>query len=161
MIRSFDSALEIRPAKAEDAEEAADLLRRSITELCIADHGNDAERLEHWLSNKTPEHFVKWIDDPLNTIFVAVLGGRIASAGGVREADGIVLNYIHPETRFMGVSGAMIDHLEGVLRTRGQAVALLVSTITARRFYEARGYRERDLLPEQRSPYGIAMEKRL
>lgn len=155
------SAIVIRPALHADVEEAADLLRRSIAELCVADHGNDAERLERWLSNKTPAHFVKWIDDPLNTIFVAVVGGRMASAGGVRQVDGIVLNYVHPEARFMGVSGAMMTHLEGVLRAREEAIAYLVSTITARRFYEARGYRERDLLPEQRPPYGIAMEKRL
>lgn len=155
------SAISIRPALAGDAKEAAALLRRSIVELCVPDHGNDAERLEHWLSNKTPEHFVKWIDDPLNTIFVAFANGRMASAGGVRDGEGIVLNYVHPESRFMGISGAMMVHLEEMLRGRGEPVANLVSTITARRFYYARGYRERDLLPEQRPPYGIAMEKRL
>ncbi|AEQ53043.1 GNAT family N-acetyltransferase [Pelagibacterium halotolerans] len=155
------SAISIRPALAGDAEEAAALLRRSIIELCVPDHGNNAERLEHWLSNKTAEHFVKWIDDPLNMIFVAFIKGRMASAGGLREVDGIVLNYVHPESRFMGVSGAMMVHLEEMLRGRGEPVANLVSTITARRFYEARGYRERDLLPEQRPLYGIAMEKRL
>ena len=57
------SAISIRPALASDAVEAADLLRRSIIELCLPDHGNDAERLEHWLSNKTPKHFLKWIED--------------------------------------------------------------------------------------------------
>jgi GNAT superfamily N-acetyltransferase len=155
------STITIRPALAGDAEEAAALLRRSIVELCVPDHGNDAERLEHWLSNKTPEHFLKWIDDPLNTIFVAFANGHMASAGGVREREGIVLNYVHPESRFMGVSGAMMVHLEQMLSARGESVAYLVSTITARRFYEARGYRERDLLPEQRPAYGIAMEKRL
>ncbi|MAN78130.1 MAG: hypothetical protein CML24_13295 [Rhizobiales bacterium] len=104
---------------------------------------------------------MKWIDDPFNTIFVAFANGRMVSAGGVRDGEGIVLNYVHPESRFMGVSGAMMVHLEEMLRGRGVPVANLVSTITARRFYEARGYRERDLLPEQRPPFGIAMEKRL
>jgi GNAT superfamily N-acetyltransferase len=155
------SAISIRPALASDAVEAADLLRRSIIELCLPDHGNDAERLEHWLSNKTPKHFLKWIEDPLNAIFVAFAGGRMASAGGVREAEGIVLNYVHPEARFMGVSNAMMIHLEGTLKARGDGTAYLISTVTARPFYAARGYGERDLLPEQRPPYGIAMEKKL
>ena len=48
-----------------------------------------------------------------------------------------------------------------MLRERGVKTAHLTSTLTARRFYEARGYRERDLLPEARPQYGIAMEKAL
>ncbi|SDG13937.1 GNAT family N-acetyltransferase [Pelagibacterium luteolum] len=151
----------IRRATDADAVEAASLLRRSITELCVPDHGNDTARLSHWLSNKTPEHFRGWLADPLNTIFVAILDGRIASAGGIREGEGIVLNYIHPEMRFRGVSSAMMDHLEAELARSGASHVDLVSTITARRFYERRGYTERNLPPEQRPPYGIAMRKRL
>lgn len=151
----------IRLASDADAVEAATLLRRSITELCAPDHGNDAARLSHWLSNKTPEHFRGWIADPLNTIFVAILDGHIASAGGIRAGEGIVLNYIHPEARFRGVSSAMMDHLEAMLTRPGTTHIDLVSTITARRFYERRGYTERNLPPEQRPPYGIAMRKML
>jgi hypothetical protein len=33
--------MEIREAVAGDAEEACNVMRRSITELCAADHGND------------------------------------------------------------------------------------------------------------------------
>lgn len=44
----------VRRAGAEDATEAAALLRESITELCVADHQNDPETLRRWLSNKVP-----------------------------------------------------------------------------------------------------------
>jgi hypothetical protein len=48
--------MEIRDAmtETEDAPAACDVLRRSISELCVADHGNDPTILARWLSNKTP-----------------------------------------------------------------------------------------------------------
>ena len=33
--------VKIRDATPDDAEAACDVLRRSISELCVADHGND------------------------------------------------------------------------------------------------------------------------
>ena len=153
--------LEIRMAREDDAVETAALLRRSIAELCAADHNNDAARLSHWLSNKTPQHYRGWVADPLNTMIVATHYQRIVGAGGLRAGEGIVLNYVHPDARFLGVSNALIAALEAMLRERGVKTAYLTSTLTARRFYEARGYRERDLLPEARPQYGIAMEKAL
>jgi hypothetical protein len=45
--------MEIRDAMTEDAPAACDVLRRSISELCVADHGNDPTILARWLSNKT------------------------------------------------------------------------------------------------------------
>jgi hypothetical protein len=47
--------MEIRDAVAEDAPAACQVIRRSIVELCVADHRNDPEVLARWLSNKTPD----------------------------------------------------------------------------------------------------------
>lgn len=52
--------MEIRRATPEDAEAACQVLRRSITELCIADHQGDAQSLAAWLANKTPENVRRW-----------------------------------------------------------------------------------------------------
>jgi hypothetical protein len=48
-------AVESRRARVEDAAAACDVMRRSITELCLADHANDPTILEAWLANKTPD----------------------------------------------------------------------------------------------------------
>ena len=48
----------VRAARLEDAEAAAHLLRRSIAELCQADHQDDPERLAGWLANKRPAVFL-------------------------------------------------------------------------------------------------------
>ena len=44
----------VRKAEPRDAEAAAVVLRRSITELCTLDHDGDADTLAKWLANKTP-----------------------------------------------------------------------------------------------------------
>ena len=67
--------MEIRDAVAEDAEAACQVLRRSIAELCLADHRNDPAILERWLGNKTPEIFVSWIEQSDNSLLVAVEAG--------------------------------------------------------------------------------------
>ena len=47
--------MKIRDAVAADAPAACDMLRRSIAELCGADHRNDLAILERWFANKAPE----------------------------------------------------------------------------------------------------------
>jgi hypothetical protein len=53
--------MRIREARSDDAPAACVVLRRSITELCHADHGGDEVLLEKWLSNKTVENVTRWI----------------------------------------------------------------------------------------------------
>jgi GNAT superfamily N-acetyltransferase len=135
--------IEIREARAADAEAATDVLRRSIVELGVLDHRNDPERLASWLSNKQPDVFRAWVGDPDNKVFVAVRAGAIVGVGSITRGGYIGLNYVAPEARFAGVSRAMLAHLENEARRVGLARVVLTSTATARRFYEAEGYRLR------------------
>ncbi len=98
--------LEIRTATPEDATAACQVMRRSITELCVPDHRNDEAILKRWLSNKTPEVFVSWIGQPDNSLLVAVEDGNILAVGSVTDAGQITLNYVSPDARFRGVSRA-------------------------------------------------------
>jgi hypothetical protein len=56
--------MEIRDARLEDASSACQVVGRSISELCVADHGNDPAILKQWLNNKTPENLASWITHP-------------------------------------------------------------------------------------------------
>ena len=60
--------------------------------------------------------------------------------GAALESGEITLNYVLPEARFLGVSKAVLNALEGHLRVNGTTRATLVSTRTAHRFYRAMGY---------------------
>ena len=105
-------AMEIRDAVAEDAEAACRVLRRSIVELCHADHQNYPAILKQWLENKTPEGFMSWIKQPDNSLLVAVEDDRILAVGSVTDAGKITLNYVSPDARFRGVSRALLGALE-------------------------------------------------
>jgi GNAT superfamily N-acetyltransferase len=138
--------MEIRAAKPEDAPIACEVMRRSIAELCVADHRNDAAVLARWLGNKTPELFLSWIVQPDNSLFVAAESGSILGVGSVTDAGHITLNYVSPDARFRGVSRALLGALEARAAERGNTRCTLTSTETARRFYLANGYVE-DGLP--------------
>jgi GNAT superfamily N-acetyltransferase len=141
--------MNIRDATIEDAAAACHVLRRSISELCTADHGNDPEILRRWLANKTPEIVASWIAQPNNSLLLAVEVETILGVASVTDAGEITLNYVSPDARFRGVSRALLRDLEARARERGNTRCHLVSTETARRFYKASGYLE-DGVPEGR-----------
>lgn len=134
--------MHIRDAAVEDAPTACRVLRRSITELCAADHCNNPAVLERWLANKTPENLAIWILQPGGSVLIAVEGDAILAVGGVTDAGEITLNYVVPEARFRGVSRTMLRALEARARERGNTRCTLLSTATARSFYLTNGYME-------------------
>ena len=93
----------VRAARPDDAEAAATVLRRSIVELCQADHRDDPDTLRRWLSNKTPEHVRAWIADPGNWLVVAEEEGRILGVAAMQTTGRVNLNYVLPEARFTAV----------------------------------------------------------
>ena len=134
--------LTVRDATPDDAVAGCEVMRRSIVELCITDHGNDPAILGRWLANKTPETFSAWIAQPDNSLLVAVEDDRVLAVGAVTDSGQITLNYVSPDDRFRGVSRAMLSALERRAAERGCTTCNLNSTQTARRFYLANGYSE-------------------
>jgi N-acetylglutamate synthase-like GNAT family acetyltransferase len=134
--------MQIREATADDAEEACEVLRRSITELCNADHMGDSVALADWLSNKTPANVRAWVARADNHVFVATERNAIVAVGAVTSSGEITLNYVSPDARFAGVSKALMNRLEAKARELGNHTCTLTSTETARRFYLSAGYEQ-------------------
>lgn len=132
--------IQIRRATEADAVDAINTLHRSITELCIADHQGNAQELENWLGNKTVEAWKKWIDRDDAVVFVADRDNRVVGVGMATLSGTILLNYVHPDVRFSGVSKAILAALEEELRSYNVQHCRLESTITAQPFYERSGY---------------------
>lgn len=143
-MKQSGAAFEIRPAQVREAAAICAVLRRSIVELCAADHQNNPEWLADWLANKTPENVAVWIADPDNCLLVAVAGDTVLAAGCIKRSGLIVLNYVSPDARFQGVSRAMLARLEEIARGNGCREVTLTSTLTAHDFYLAAGYADRD-----------------
>jgi GNAT superfamily N-acetyltransferase len=134
--------MQIREATVEDAPAACIVLKRSIAELCQADHRNDPSILARWLGNKTHENFCAWVEQTDNSVLVAVENQDILAVGSVTDAGTIGLNYVSPDARFRGVSRAMLHALEMRAAERGNNRCNLTSTETARQFYLFNGYLE-------------------
>src|SRR5574337_1217214 len=131
----------VRQAKSEDAEVAVRVVRRSIEELCTADHHNDAETLTKWLANKTPENFRSWISDPDNFCVVTEADGQLSGVGLVDRTGEIKLFYMAPDSQRQGMGRAIHAALEAQARAWRLRKLQLDSTFLARPFYEALGYR--------------------
>jgi len=132
--------MEIRDATPGDADAACRVLRESISQLCVADHGNDPTILNAWLANKTPEIVAGWAVQEGNSLLLAVEGDAVLAVGSVTDAGQITLNYVAPAARFRGVSRALIKALEARALERGNTRCTLTSTETAHRFYQTVGY---------------------
>jgi ribosomal protein S18 acetylase RimI-like enzyme len=150
--------MEIRPATVDDAEAACDVLRRSIVELCHADHLGDPGKIKEWLANKTPENVRLWIATPGNCVLVTLIDGLIAGVAASADGSHVTLNYVAPEFRHRGVSKALLARLELHSQETGAKICTLKSTKTALAFYRSAGYTEGspDGTIESSSIYGMA-----
>lgn len=148
----------IRPATDTDAEPAVKVLRRSIVEACVADHQNDAATLERWLRNKTPVRFRIWLSDPDIFMAVALAQETLCGVGAIRKSGDLDLCYVHPAWQRRGVGRALLFALEAQGQQWGVRTLRLISTVTARAFYEQHGY---VFPPEESAPgYGILYDYR-
>ena len=131
----------IRRATLADADAGITTLRRSIIELCAADHHGDADMLDAWLRNKTAAQWEIWVAREDALLLVAEQQSAIVGVAAATLRGEILLNYVHPEARFSGVSKAMLAALEDELGRHNVAQSRLKSTVTARPFYVSCGYR--------------------
>lgn len=130
----------VRRAENKDAGVAMQLIRRSIEELCVADHRNDPVTLAGWLANKTPENFRSWIANPDNFCVVVEADGRLSGVGLLHRGGEIQLFYLAPGAQRQGMGRAIHAALEAQARAWGLQKLHLDSTAMARPFYEALGY---------------------
>ena len=133
-------SIAIRQAVASDAQLACDIVRRSITELCVADHRNDQNTLDAWLENKTVAMFERLINAESKSCVVALRNGQVCGFGHMNHSGEVGLLYVAPEARFLGASTLMLAWLEEQAARLRLPCVFLNSSLTAKRFYEARGY---------------------
>jgi GNAT superfamily N-acetyltransferase len=131
----------VRQAQPRDADAAVDVVRRSIAELCVADHRGDEETLARWLANKTPETFRGWLSNPDNFCVVAESGDGLFGVGLLRRGGQVLLFYLAPGSQRQGIGRAIHASLEARANQWGSSLLCLESTADARPFYEALGYR--------------------
>lgn len=137
------------------------VLTNSITELCAADHGGDPAAIAAWTRNKSGDGVAVILANPGLQIYVAERAGLIVAVGAVTTDGSISLNYVAPEARFSGISSAMLVRLEAALLALGHSEGRLEATLTARGFYESRGWLADGPQADGRVVNGYPMRKQL
>jgi GNAT superfamily N-acetyltransferase len=130
----------VRKADPKDAAAAVEVVRRSITELCVADHRGDPDTLAQWLSNKTVPNFASWLADDDNFCVIAEASDRLLGVGLLHRSGEIMLFYLAPNAQLQGVGKAIHLALEEKAREWELPKLTLESTVLARPFYERLGY---------------------
>jgi L-amino acid N-acyltransferase YncA len=126
----------IRKATPEDAEVACAVLVRSIKEICAPYYENDEEILNHWLENKTAANVRRWIECDRAYCVVAVNAqGQVLGFSSISGAE-IMLNYVLPEALHHGIGKKMLQALEAQAIASGVDHIRVMSSITAKAFYE-------------------------
>ena len=144
--------IEIRIAVPEDAAAACAVLRRSITECCVQDHGDKPEVLQAWLGNKTPDNVAGWFTTPSNFALVAERDGVIVGVSLLTQAGKLSLCYLLPEALHQGMGKAMLHAVEARARAWEISILKLHSTASARDFYARNGYIQAG---KEKSCYGV------
>ncbi|MEM1286544.1 MAG: GNAT family N-acetyltransferase [Pseudomonadota bacterium] len=92
------------------------------------------------MANKTTDQVKRWIEDSSLAIYLALRNDDLAGVACLSRDDKVLLNYVEPNHRFMGVSSGLLKHIEQAAARRGAEKIKLESTKTAYCFYKARGY---------------------
>jgi GNAT superfamily N-acetyltransferase len=130
----------VRPAEPKDADATVDVLRRSVTELCSADHQNDATALAEWLANKTTRNFLAWLANKNNLCVVAEDGDGLLGMGMLGRNGKINLLYLRPGVQRRGIGKAIYLAMEQQAQTWGLQKLTTESTTAACAFYERMGF---------------------
>ncbi len=133
-------ALVVRDATWADADAALHVLHRSITVTCVADHGSDPETLAHWLGNKTPQYFERWLAEAGSALLVAELEGCVRGVGKVSRLGKVELCYVEPGFERLGLGSALLHAMEARARSWGVTRLHLSSSLDACSFYTRHGY---------------------
>jgi hypothetical protein len=88
----------------------------------------------------TAENLRLWIASQSNFTVVAVHGERICGFGMHHDSGEVLLYYVTSEAGFLGASTLIPQANEQQARRWGLQKLFLTSTITARSFYEPRGW---------------------
>ncbi len=129
----------IRPASVADASAVCEAVRRSISNCCAADHQHDPVLLAAWLSNKTPDNFARWMQNPG---VIALLAEREHQVLGFALVNGdhLALCYLIPEAQHQGIGQQLLMQIEAQARAHGITTLKLESTRSALAFYLRNAY---------------------
>lgn len=126
--------MEIRRFQEADADAVAAVHAQAVREIAADDY--TGEEIAVW-ADTGPSEFVE--EDKVR--FVAVVDGTIVGFSDYTPDEQRITGvYVHPDWTGEGVGSALLERIEQDARERGVTELDLLSTVTAKTFYERHGY---------------------
>lgn len=135
---SDSAAYPLRPVTLEDIPEMRDLFCSTVLSVNSKDY--TPEEVADWAScGESTEH---WADLLSRLYFMAALDseGHIIGFASIRDDGYLHSMFVHKDWQGRGVATALLKEMEGYARRQGIAQITSEVSITARPFFEKRGY---------------------
>lgn len=126
--------MQIRPYKSADCAELVQLFQNTVHAINALDYSQ--EQVDAWANGKVDLQL--WDKSLLEHYsLVAVIDGRIVGFGDIDKTGYLDRLYVHAAYQGQGIATALCDALESAV----EGDILTRSSITARPFFEKRGYK--------------------
>jgi len=132
--------MRLRPFQVADTSAVFQLFYETVHSVNLKDY-SPAE-VEAWVPSTQPD-LAKWGERFLQQhTLIAEVNGQLAGFANLDEEGlNIDMVYTHKDFQGQGVATALVDRLEAQARKNGAIAISLAASITARPFFERRGYR--------------------
>lgn len=136
MNKKSPKDITVRKAREEDADSICHVHRVSVQTLCVKNY--TPEQIEAWIGNSEPENFRKAMVER-GEIVVAEIEDAIAGFASLFKNE-IYAVYVHPEYTRQGVGTQLLNAVEKVAIFQHIKKLKLVSSTTAKCFYQVNSY---------------------
>ena len=127
----------IRPAQFGDVPQIAELFHRTVREVNAADY--TPAQTKAWAGGAPePENWAARLS--VKRTFVCEEEGRIRGFAEFEDTGQIDAVYVHADFQNQGVATRLLKHIEAEADRLGLDRLFTEASITARRFFEARGF---------------------
>jgi ribosomal protein S18 acetylase RimI-like enzyme len=125
----------IRRATAADAKAVHKIVLLALREINARDYPPSViDRLVLTLPDKVAANLETW------GAFVAIVDGRVVGTGSL-NGQTVSSVYVHPDYQGRGIATKLMDAVENVAHAQSQVTLSVQSSVTAKPFYEKRGFK--------------------
>jgi len=130
------AGIRVRPYVAGDLDAVIAIFQRAVREVACRDY--DPAQIEAW-SHVERDEWAPWrLSRPA---WVAEVAGEPVGFSDLEPDGHLDMMFVHPAHQGQGVATALLERIEAEARTLGLFRLHLEASITARPFFERRGFR--------------------
>jgi len=131
-----DRALSVRPYRADDLDAVIGIFLEAIRRSAAKDYGQG--EIEAWAQVDRQAWALARLSRPT---WVAAVGQDPAGFTDLKPHGHLDMMYVHPAHQRMGVASVLLERVETAAREQGLSRIFTEASITARPFFQRRGFR--------------------